>query len=163
MQFCSKLLYIYYKLWGISWFNESKISRCQWDDENYFWDFFSLLLNLLFRDSKRYSYWSLKEKFSLSHWQQDIFDSLSHIVCNKCMVIYYKIVEVGLPSKRSFCRDKEFSPWGFPPPLPSSCCQRDKEIFLWRYPTMGTPSKKSSHRLVANETKKYFFEGLLLL
>ena len=36
LQFCSKLLYIYYKLWGIIWLNESKISRCQRDDENFF-------------------------------------------------------------------------------------------------------------------------------
>ena len=35
LQFCSKLLYIYYELLGIIWLNESKISRCQRDDENF--------------------------------------------------------------------------------------------------------------------------------
>ena len=39
LQFCSKLLYIYYKLWGIIWLNESKISPCQRDDENFFWEY----------------------------------------------------------------------------------------------------------------------------
>ena len=62
------------------------------------------------------------------------------------MVIYYKIVEEGLPSNRSFCRDKEFSPCRFPPPLLVG----------------GIPSKKSFRRLVANETKRYFYEGILL-
>ena len=35
-QFCSKLLYIYYKLWGIIWLNKSKISHCQQDEENFY-------------------------------------------------------------------------------------------------------------------------------
>ena len=39
LQFCSGLLYIYYKLWGIVWLNESKISPCQRDDENFFWEY----------------------------------------------------------------------------------------------------------------------------
>ena len=39
LQFCSKLLYIYYKLWGISWLNQSKIFCCQRDNENFFWGY----------------------------------------------------------------------------------------------------------------------------
>ena len=34
LQFCRKLLSIYYKLWVIIWLNKSKILRCQQDDED---------------------------------------------------------------------------------------------------------------------------------
>ena len=111
-------------------------SPCQGDKEkslwlkNFWgckWDFFFLLLIFLFRDTKRYSHWSnpgsgytlkkssrrlVDKEIFLTHWAK-----LCLIICNKCIVIYYKIEGEGLPSKRSFLR------------------------------------------LLANETKKYLFEG----
>ena len=73
-------------------------------------------------------------------------------MCNKYIVIYYKIGGEGLPSKRSFRRlvaneTKNYMFEGSLPPFRQG----------------AIPSKKSSRRLVANETKRYFFEGLLLL
>ena len=47
----------------------------------------------------------------------------------------------------------------------SSRCQRDKNYLFEGSlppPFMQIPSKKSSRRLVAHETKRYFFEGTLL-
>ena len=48
----------------------------------------------------------------------------------------------------------------------SSRCQRDKNyLFVGSLPPdscRGVPSKKSSRRLVAHETKRYFFESILL-
>ena len=38
LQFCSKLLHIYYKLRGIIWLNESEISPCQQDVKNFFFE-----------------------------------------------------------------------------------------------------------------------------
>ena len=70
------------------------------------WHFF------LFRDTKRYSHWSnpgrgytlkkssrrlVDKEIFLTHWAK-----LCLIVCNKCIVIFYKIEGEGLPSKRSF-------------------------------------------------------------
>ena len=123
--------------------------------------FFSLLLNILFRDSKRYSHWSNSiqwggipsKKSSRRLVDNEIF--LTHsaksclIIYNKCIVIYYKIVgegqrEVFLVSLQT---RQKLSLWGFnPPPLHADVYSQ----------------QKNSHRLVAQETKRYFFKGVLM-
>ena len=76
------------------------------------WDFYFLLLIFLFRDTKRFSHWSnpgrgyTLKKSSCRLVDKEIF--LTHLaklcllICNKCIVIYYKIEGEGLPAKRSF-------------------------------------------------------------
>ena len=61
------------------------------------------------------------------------------MIYNKCIVIYYKIVGEGIPSKKSSRR----------------LVAHETKIYFFE----GTPSKKCSRRLVADETKRYFFEG----
>ena len=123
---------------------------------------------ILFNPGRGYT---LKKKFLrlvdneifLTHWAK-----LCLILCDKCIVIYYKIVGEGLPSNRSFRRlvannTKSISLKGslkgrgiLLKKFSSSRWQEDKETFFWGYTTGGT-LKKSSCCLVANETKRYSF------
>ena len=73
LQFCSKLLYIYHRLWGIIWLNESKISRSQRDDKYFFlgWEYLFESLNEKIN--------SKKKKSHLQPWK--IVSPLNQLVC----------------------------------------------------------------------------------
>ena len=159
-----------------NWFKGLKIFQgCKWD-------FFFLLLIFLFRDSKRYSPWShsiqgggipskksslrlVDDEIFLTHWVKSCL-----MIYNKCIVIYYKIVGEGIPSKKSSRRlvAHETKRYFFEGTLLGvhhqknvlvvSLPTRQRDISL-RVNYLGCTIKKCSRRLVADETKRYFFEG----
>ena len=92
------------------------------------------------------------------------------MIYNKCIVIYYKIVGEGIPSKKSSRRlvAHETKRYFFEGTLLGvhhqknvlvvSLPTRQRDISL-RVNYLGYTIKKCSRRLVADETKRYFFEG----
>ena len=145
LQFCSKLLYIYYKFWGIIWFNESKISSCQLVGV----DFVFPLSKKKKSDPKIFEgRVNPQRDISFSRWQQDDENFSLRIdplqFCSKLLYIYYKLWGLF---------------WLYESKI--SICQRDdKNLDQWEYLFVSLNTKIQQQKYEISFTALKFFESL---